>query len=58
MLNRFQLLARLFHVLEGFHDGFSHFFVGFLRPTDDGELIGAGYTLVAVLVVEADSEQV
>ena len=48
--------AAVFEFLEGFDEGLGHAFVGFLGAADDGELLGGGDALVAVLVVEADAE--
>lgn len=46
----------LFNVFERLHDGFGHFFVGFLRAADDGEVFCTGESFVSVLIIETDAD--
>src|SRR4051812_28608528 len=53
----FEFFAAGFQLFECLDYGFGHTPVGFVGSADNGELFGGSETLVAVLVIEADTKE-
>ena len=57
-LHGLEFFAAGLQFLESLNDRFRHAAMGFVRTADDGKLLGGSQAFVAVLVIEADAQQV